>query len=252
MLTRRAGDFPKEGDERMTQKQRILLQKEYFEDPKFKAISLVQFHDENKEKIKKAIEQDNQIQTIRKALEKGEKEMKGVALGLCKWKNEYLWYQGRIWIPEKEELTTTLINQHHDIPYASHGGTAKTTELISRKYYWPKISETIKQYIKNCDTCRSIKAVWHVPYRLLQPNQAPDKPLKSIAMDFITDLPIPNGHDAILVAIDRLTKMSHFIPCRKDLKTNQFGDLFLKEIVRLYGIPPDIITDRGRIFTSDR
>ena len=136
--------------------------------------------------------------------------MKGVALGLCQWKDGYLWYQGKIWIPEKEELRTTLINKHHDVPYAGHGGTAKTTELISRKYYWPKIRETIKRYVQNCDTCQRIKPVHHAPYGLLQPNEVPDKPWKSIAMDFITDLPTSKGHDAILVVIDRLTKMSHF------------------------------------------
>ena len=137
------------------------------------------------------------------------------------------------------------------MPHAGHGGMAKTTELISRKYHWPKMRETIKRYVKNSETCQRIKVVRHAPCSLLQPNEVPDKPWKSIAMDFITDLPTSEGHDTILVVIDRVTKMSHFIPCRKDLKTDQFADLFLKNIVRLHGLPKDIITDRGTIFTSD-
>src|SRR5437868_7993568 len=59
------------------------------------------------------------------------------------------------------------------------------------------------------------------------------------------------GYDDILVAVDRLTKMSHFIPCRKDINAKQFVIVFLKEIFRLYELPRDIITDRGSIFTSD-
>jgi hypothetical protein len=70
-------------------------------------------------------------------------------------------------------------------------------------------------------------------------------------MDFITDLPKSEGYDTILVVIDRLTKMSHFIPCSKDLDARQFANLFMKEIVRLHGLPHDIITDRGTLFTSD-
>src|SRR5437868_15369641 len=70
-------------------------------------------------------------------------------------------------------------------------------------------------------------------------------------MDFITDLPESGGHDAILVVIDRLTKMSHFIPCRKDINAKQFALIFLKEIFRLHRLPGDIITDRGSILTSD-
>ena len=105
------------------------------------------------------------------------------------------------------------MKQYHDIPTAGHGGTAKTTELIQRKYYWPHMRDLIKQYIKNCDTCQRTKVVRHVPYGLLQLNEVPKKPWKSLSMDFITDLPTSEGYDAILVVIDRLTKMSHFIPC---------------------------------------
>ena len=86
---------------------------------------------------------------------------------------------------------------------------------------------------------------------MLQSNKVPDQPWKSIAMDFITDLPISDEHDTILVVIDRLTKMSHFIPCNKNLDARQFATLFLKEIIPLHGIPRDVITDRGSLFTSD-
>jgi len=70
-------------------------------------------------------------------------------------------------------------------------------------------------------------------------------------MDFITDLPKSNGYDTILVVIDRLTKMSHFIPCSKDLDAWQFANIFMKEIVWLHGLPHGIISDRGRLLTSD-
>jgi len=88
-------------------------------------------------------------------------------------------------------------------------------------------------------------------YGLLLSNEAPDRPRKSIAKDFITDLPKSDGCDTILVVIDQLSKMSHFIPCSKDLNARQFGNLFIKEIVRLHGLPQDIITDRVPLFISD-
>jgi len=70
-------------------------------------------------------------------------------------------------------------------------------------------------------------------------------------MYFITDLPKSEGYDSILVVIDRLTKMRHCIPCSKDLDARQFANLFMKEIVRLHGLPHKISTDRGELFTSD-
>jgi len=70
-------------------------------------------------------------------------------------------------------------------------------------------------------------------------------------MDFITELSKSGGYNTIVVVIDRLTKMRHFIPCSKDLDARQFANLLMKEIVRLGGLPQDIITDRGTLFTSD-
>jgi len=70
-------------------------------------------------------------------------------------------------------------------------------------------------------------------------------------MDFITDRQKSEEYDTILVVIDQLTKMSHFIPCSKDLDARQFANLFMKAIVRLHGLPDNIITDRGTLFTSD-
>ena len=49
-------------------------------------------------------------------------------------------------------------------------------------------------------------------------------------MDFITDLLESETNNAILIVIDRLTKMSHFIPCRKDRNTKQFKMLFMNNI----------------------
>ena len=169
--------------------------------------------------------------------------MKGVALGLCQSKDKYLWHQGKIWVPNKEGIRTNLIGQHHDSPQAGHGGRAKTTQLLQRKYYWHHMSNTIKQQDKNCDICQRTKVVRYAPYGLMKPNEAPDRPWKSISMAFITDLPKSEGDDAILIVMDRLTKMAHFLPCAKEMDARQFSELFMREIFRLHGLPKDIITD---------
>src|SRR6266403_646587 len=224
--------MPTEGDTRLTRNIGILLPKEkYWDDTRIEAMELAEFQDKDEEKIQGASKQDTETQAIRRALESGTKEMKGIALGLYQWKDGYHWYQQKIWIPNDEEIRTTIIHKCHDTPQVGHGGTAKTTELVSRRYYWPGMRETIKRYVKNCDTCQRSKVVRHAPYGLLKSNEVPDQPWKSIAMDFITDLPESDGYDTILVVIDRLTKMSHFILCNKELNARQFALLFMKEII---------------------
>jgi len=56
--------------------------------------------------------------------------------------------------------------------------------------------------------------------------------------------------DSIRVVVDRLTKLAHFIPVRIDYNAEQLAKVYVKEIVRLHGVPLSIISDRGTQFTS--
>ena len=59
-------------------------------------MEVAEFHDKDKGTIQQAYKTDNEIQAFKDNLEKGVKEMKEVALGLCQWKDEHRWYQGKI------------------------------------------------------------------------------------------------------------------------------------------------------------
>ncbi|MCI55144.1 RNA-directed DNA polymerase (Reverse transcriptase), partial [Trifolium medium] len=67
-------------------------------------------------------------------------------------------------------------------------------------------------------------------------------------MDFITGLPKSKGYEAILVVVDRLSKYVHFIPLKHPYTARMVAEVFVKEIVRLHGIPLSIISDRDPIF----
>ena len=69
-------------------------------------------------------------------------------------------------------------------------------------------------------------------------------------MDFITDLPPSNSFDSIFVVVDRLTKMPHFIPCKKTSSSEDTARFFLDNVYRYHGLPDDIVSDRGTQFVS--
>ncbi|KAL5544957.1 hypothetical protein UlMin_008741 [Ulmus minor] len=70
-------------------------------------------------------------------------------------------------------------------------------------------------------------------------------------MDFVVGLPkTTNGYDAVWVIVDRLTKSAHFLPIKITYSLEQLADLYVKEIVRLHGVPTSIISDRDSRFTS--
>jgi transposase InsO family protein len=64
-------------------------------------------------------------------------------------------------------------------------------------------------------------------------------------MDFVTGLPECEGYDAIWVVVDRLSKMRHFVPCHTTIDARGLAEIFLKEVVRLHGLPKTITSDRG-------
>ena len=73
-----------------------------------------------------------------------------------------------------------------------------------------------------------------------------------ISMDFITGLSMTwRQHDSIMVVVDKLTKVVHFIPVKSTHKTNDSANIFMKEIFKLHGLPKAIVSDRDVKFTSN-
>ena len=71
-------------------------------------------------------------------------------------------------------------------------------------------------------------------------------------MDFVVGLPrSPKGKDAIWVVIDRLTKVAHFIPMKTTNSASDLVPLYIKEVVRLHGVPKSIVSDRDSNFVSN-
>jgi len=95
-LTRRDGDLPIAGDKRLTRNVGILLPRErYWDIPETEEIKLdvletTEFQDKSEGEIQKASNVDDEIQDVKRNLDEGRKEMKGIALGLCQWKDGLL------------------------------------------------------------------------------------------------------------------------------------------------------------------
>ena len=83
-----------------------------------------------------------------------------------------------------------------------------------------------------------MKAGHQRPAGLLKPLEIPIWKWENITMDFVVGLPrSPRGKDAIWVVIDRLMKVAHFIPMKTTNSASDLIPLYIKEVVRLHGVP---------------
>ena len=71
-----------------------------------------------------------------------------------------------------------------------------------------------------------------------------------ISADFITKLPLAQEYDSILVVVDRLTKIVHFIPTTEKTSAEGLAQLFRDNVWKLHRLPKSIISDRGPQFAA--
>ena len=162
-----------------------------------------------------------------------------------------LYHQGRLLIPSTSSaLILKILQQYHDSPLAEHYGVAPTQALISQHYKWPGLAAAVESNVRCSDTCGRNKVVRHAPFGLLSPLPIPSRPWSSVSLDWITDLPPSQCHDAILVIVDRLTKQTIFIPTTKSMSAPDVAALPLQHVVRVHGLPETLVSDRDPIFTS--
>ena len=85
------------------------------------------------------------------------------------------------------------------------------------------------------------------PCGMLAPNQIPEHPWQCISVNLITELPTSQGYDAMLVIVDRFTKMIRLVPTYTTLSSEGIACLFQDHIWKDFGILETIISDRGSI-----
>lgn len=158
--------------------------------------------------------------------------------------------EGRMYIGSGGDLRTRIIWEFHDSSMGGHSGQEVTYKKISQFFFWPNLRKHVNEYVQNCDMCQRIKSGTQFPGGLLQPLPIPTSIWEEISLDFIEGLPKSSDMDCILVVVDRLTKVGHFIPLKHPYTATTVAQVFLDNVYKLHGMPKVIVSDRDRLFTS--
>ncbi|GKF02156.1 putative reverse transcriptase domain-containing protein, partial [Tanacetum coccineum] len=182
----------------------------------------------------------------------GQKEASDESVGLQRGLDELierrsdgaLYYLDRIWVPLKGDVRTLIMDEAHKSKSSVHPGADKMYYDLRDMYWWPGMKMDISVYVSKCLTCLKMKTEHQRQSGLLQQPEIPEWKWERIAMDFVMKLPrTSSGHDTIWVIMDRLTKLSHFIPMCEDYKMDRLARLYLNEIVTRHGVLISIISD---------
>lgn len=138
------------------------------------------------------------------------------------------------------------------IPPSSHLGYQNTLMVIKKFYYWSNLKKEIVDFVAKYMEYWQGKVECKHPTCLLQPIQIPKWKWEVISMDLIVGLSRNfTQHDAITVAIEKISRVTHLLVIKSTNSTSEVAQIFLKEIVRLHGVPKKIISNRDANFTSN-
>ena len=141
-------------------------------------------------------------------------------------------------------MRAEIIQLHHDVLTAGHGGRWKIMELVTRNYWWPGVTKDVEKYVDGCDMCQRIKNKTEVIAGKLMMNEIPERTWTHLTVDFIMKLPLVAGKDAILVICDRLSKITHFVATTEETTAEGLARLVRDNVWKLHGLPESVISNR--------
>ncbi|XP_059315778.1 uncharacterized protein LOC132066490 [Lycium ferocissimum] len=130
--------------------------------------------------------------------------------------------KGRMYVPHVGDLINLILIEAYSSRYSIHPGATKMYCDLRQHYWWGRMKIDITNFVSTCGNCQQVKYEHQRPGGILQRMPIPEWMWERIAMDFI-----------VTYIAERLAR------------------IYVRDIVRLHGVPISIISDRGHQFTSN-
>lgn len=157
--------------------------------------------------------------------------------------------EDRIWVPNYEPLRTAIMQKTHDSSLAGHPGRDTMIGILLRRWFWPKMRESVRRFVRNCDVCGRMTVWREAKAGFLKSLPIPERIGTELTIDFITDLPLSQGCTNVMVITDRLSK-DIFLFGTDSMKAEKCAEIFVEKYYRYFGFPKYLTSDRGSDWLS--
>jgi hypothetical protein len=151
-----------------------------------------------------------------------------------------------ICVPRENSLITQLLTKAHEI--MGHYGDQHTCEYVRCWYWWPQMAKSTTSFCKMCEACQRSKSSMQKPTGKLHLLPIPMKPWDSIGIDFVGPFPKLRGHNYLWVIICHMASSIHLVLVTINVTVSELSWKYLREIVRLHGLPGSIVSNRDSKF----
>ncbi|MBW0488162.1 hypothetical protein O181_027877 [Austropuccinia psidii MF-1] len=184
------------------------------------------------ESIWKKLWKDSQYRSILQEFGKG-KSVQDYSLDSS---SQILLFKYWVVVPSDPTIELSILQKHHESPPAGHPGHEQTLKCVKQDFHQSGMTKFIKDHVSSCQQCSRNKNIHHKKFGLLKNLPLPNCPWISLSMYFITQLPLSNSFDSILVIVDRFSKMAVFIPTLSSITSLDLAHLFINNIFSKHGL----------------
>ena len=149
--------------------------------------------------------------------------------------------------PVPEPLRRSLLYKCHNL--MGHPGIGRTLELLQREYSWPKMKESVTEWVGNCHVCAKVKPRFYkAPPGHVVTSKAP---WERISVDFSGPKPrTRRGNTILLTVVDEFSRFPFAWAVKNETDSTLME--YLEPLFCLFGPPLEVHSDRGSAFLSKR
>jgi hypothetical protein len=146
-----------------------------------------------------------------------------------------------------EQNRLSLMQEMHDQFAFDHSDVNRIIRLLRRNYRWSEMIRDVKQFIRNCHTCKKAKIIKDKYNELLNLLSISNRLWIDIILDFVIELFDNKDYNAVFMIINRLSKMHHYIFCttnENETTTEKTAKLLIQHVWKLHELLITMIFDR--------